>query len=280
MKDLVVSIVLFHNEPEEIRQVLDSVLEIPLDKEIYLIDNSSNDALKEFASPKINYIFNDKNIGYGAAHNKIIKISIKEKAKYHLVLNPDVYFDGKEIKKLFLYMEQNKDVGNIMPMVRYPNADVQYLCKLLPNPLDLIFRRFVPFFRKKFSKNYELRWTNYDCLMNVPFLSGCFMFLNVENLANIGLFDEKFFMYLEDTDLNRRIHSKYKTIFYPDATITHKHGKGSYKNKKLLIIHLLSAIYYFNKYGWFFDAQRKLINKTAISNILNSKRQRNLNFNK
>lgn len=75
------------------------------------------------------------------------------------------------------------------------------------------------------------------------------MFLRCSSLKDVGFFDENFFMYLEDTDLNRRIHSKYKTIFYPYVEIVHEYAKESYINKKLLKYHIQSAIYYFNKWG-------------------------------
>ena len=88
------------------------------------------------------------------------------------------------------------------------------------------------------------------------------MFLKCEVLKDIGLFDENIFMYLEDTDLNRRIHSKYKTIFYPKVEIIHEYAKESYVNKKLLMFHIKSAIYYFNKLGWIFDRQRDEINQS------------------
>ena len=74
-------------------------------------------------------------------------------------------------------------------------------------------------------------------------------------------------MYLEDTDLNRRIHSKYKTIFYPNVSIIHEYAKESYVNKKLLIYHIKSAIYYFNKWGWLFDKERGMINKKCLNEL-------------
>ena len=67
-------------------------------------------------------------------------------------------------------------------------------------------------------------------------------------------------MYLEDYDLCRRIGQKYKTVYYPFSEIAHKHGRGSYRSKKLLIYHIGSAIKYFNKWGWFFDKERKIKN--------------------
>ena len=103
--------------------------------------------------------------------------------------------------------------------------------------------------------------------MNIPILSGCFMFLRTEALEKVGLFDEQFFMYMEDFDLNRRIHRAYKTIFFPEAVVVHEYQKASYKNIKLLKAHIKSAIYYFNKYGWFFDKERKKVNKKTLRDI-------------
>ena len=74
-------------------------------------------------------------------------------------------------------------------------------------------------------------------------------------------------MYLEDIDLNRRIHCAYKTIFFPEAVVVHEYQKASYKNIKLLKAHIKSAIYYFNKYGWLFDKERKIVNAEVLKEI-------------
>jgi GT2 family glycosyltransferase len=270
MKVINVSIVLYHNKQEQIKRIIRSLFLCKnLNIKLYLIDNSRNDTLKELVNidnHRIEYIFNNKNLGYGKAHNIAIKKSIENGILYHLVLNPDVYFNDNILDELYIYMEKHKDVGNIIPLVKYPNEDIQYLCKLLPSPLDLIFRRFIPFKTLKNKKNdkYELKFTGYDKIMNVPSLSGCFMFLRSDVLKEIGLFDESFFMYLEDVDLNRRIHEKYKTIFYPKVQIYHEYAKDSYKKKKLLIYHIKSAINYFNKWGWIFDKKRFKINDIII----------------
>ena len=265
------SLVLYHNKKEQVVKVIKSVLDTNFKVKLYLIDNSSNDDLKELEKidKRIEYIFNNENLGYGKAHNIAIKKSIEYKIPYHIVLNPDIYFNRGVLEELYNYMQLNQDVGNLMPKVLFPNGDIQYLCKLLPTPLDLIFRRFIPFKNLKEKRNilYELRFTKYNQIINVPNLSGCFMFLRTDVLKEIGLFDENFFMYLEDTDLNRRIHRKYKTIFYPKVSIYHEFAKESYKNKKLLYYHIKSAIYYFNKWGWFFDKERDQINKKTLKEL-------------
>lgn len=255
------SIVLYHNHEEQLQKAIHSFLNTSLKVKLYLVDNSSDDRLKHLQQmdERIEYIFNNANLGYGSAHNIAIRKSLAAGVPYHLVLNPDVYFEEDVLPKLLTHMEQNKDVGNIMPQILYPNGEKQYLCKLLPTPTDLILRRFIPFhsWKEKRNERYELRSSGYDKIMNVPSLSGCFMFLRISVLEEVGLFDEKYFMYLEDTDLNRRIHSRYKTVFYPEAEIFHEYAKESYRNYKLLKYHIRSAIHYFNKWGWFFDQERK-----------------------
>lgn len=268
------SVVLYHNKKEDLLKVINSFLTTDLNVKLYLVDNSSTDDLKGLASidKRIVYIFNNANLGYGSAHNIAMRKSIEDGVAYHVVLNPDIYFNQGVLEKLFLYMQENTDVGNIMPQVTYPNGDIQHLCKLLPTPVDKLFRRYLPFKSIKIKLNhiYELKFTNYNQIMNIPSLSGCFMFLSTDALKKVGLFDENIFMYEEDTDLSRRIFSEYKNIFYPEVSITHEYAKGSYSNKKLLIYHIKSIIYYFNKWGWVFDTERKEIN-TMILNQLKGK---------
>ena len=166
---------------------------------------------------------------------------------------------------LYEYMQANPDVGNVLPKVIYPNGDLQYLCKLLPTPMDWIGRMFIPFksIKKRINDNFEMRFSGYDKEMNAPYLSGCFMFLRKSVIEEVGVFDEGIFMYGEDTDLNRRIFQKYRTMYYPSATITHAFEKGSHKKIRLFWIHVKAAVYYLNKWGWFFDKERREINKKA-----------------
>ena len=74
-------------------------------------------------------------------------------------------------------------------------------------------------------------------------------------------------MYFEDFDLMRRIHNVSKTIFYPNVSIIHDHAKESYKSNKMLILHIKSAIKYFNKWGWIFDKERKEMNKRILEEL-------------
>ena len=268
------SIVLYQTDLTPLKKVIDSYFACKSEAlQLFLVDNSPTDVLKSvvtmYPDKEIHYIFNNENMGYGKAHNIAIKKSMEQGLPYHIVLNPDVVIQEGALEKLTLYMNEHPDVGNIMPKIIYPDGQLQYLCKLLPSPIDLIFRRFIPFkkWRDKINQKYELHSFRYDKKINIPNLSGCFMFLRTKALEKVGLFDENIFMYLEDIDLNRRIHRAYKTIFFPEAVVVHEYQKASYKNIKLLKAHIKSAIYYFNKYGWFFDKERRIINARTLQEI-------------
>jgi GT2 family glycosyltransferase len=267
-----ISIVLYKNTQIQLKKIISNCLNsIDLINNIYLLDNSPDNYLSKqlTKNKKIVYLFSNKNLGYGKAHNIAIKQSFAKNIKYHLVLNPDIFFKKGTLEKIINYMNNNPDIGLLMPRIHYPDGSIQYLCKLLPTPFNLIFRRFLPIrkYRKKKNNLFELRFAGYDKIMEVPYLSGCFMFFRTEALKDTGLFDENIFMYGEDTDITRRIYKKYKTIYYPLAEATHEFHKESYKNIRMMVIHIRSIIYYFNKWGWFFDNERRTINKEVLKKI-------------
>jgi GT2 family glycosyltransferase len=261
------SIVSYKNKPDVLARTIESYLLATDSGELYIIDNSPTDSARVICNhPRIEYIFNPSNSGYGRAHNIALQETM-HKSKYHLVLNPDVAFDQHVIRELITFMEKNDDVGLIMPKVLYPNGRLQPLCKLLPEPQQLFARRFLIPFKKilaHINYEYEMLFTSYDKITEVPFLSGCFMLLRNKALQTVGIFDEKFFLYFEDTDLSRRIHKQYRTIFYPNVTIQHIHERKSYKKLTLLWHHINSSIYYFNKWGWFIDRERDAINRKVL----------------
>ena len=92
-------------------------------------------------------------------------------------------------------------------------------------------------------------------------------------LKEVGLFDERFFMYPEDIDLTRRLHQRYQTLFYPEVSITHNHQKASYHSMRMLWIHCINMIRYFNKWGWIWDKERERINERVLqeSNVIDVK---------
>jgi len=252
--DLTISIVIYNNEIAMLNETIKSILSTSLKLQLFLVDNSETDSIRKLCNDdRIEYIFNCNNLGFGAGHNIAIRKSLGM-SRFHLIMNPDIYFEEGTLEKITLFMEQQPDIGVVMPKILYPDGTIQYLCKLLPTPLDLIFRRFIPgpfraILKKRFDR-YEFRDRNYEEMMDVPCLSGCFLFARTEIFRHIGLFDERYFMYLEDVDLCKRIGAKFRTVYFPEASVYHHYDKGSYKSWKLLFYHIRSAVKYFSKWGW------------------------------
>jgi GT2 family glycosyltransferase len=265
------SIVLYNSDVEQIKLAVNSFAP-SANRFLYLIDNSPIKA--DIASiythnVYIFYHFVGKNLGYGAGHNIALKMAIQKKFQYHIIMNPDIQFESKIIDELMELMDSDNNIAYVMPKILNENGELQFLCKLLPVPLNLISRRFLPkVFANKIDEKYVIREIENDIIINPPCLSGCFMFLRMPIIEKYNLFfDERFFMYCEDIDLIRRLHRIGKTIYYPKVSVFHEHAKESYKSKKMFLEHIKSAIRYFNKYGWFFDEERKRMNNRILDEI-------------
>ena len=270
-----ISIVLYHPKWEQ--EVLPLVQELLRSKnlrKIYLLDNSEKEWLCEqvksqqspFASEKVRYMAMPANLGYGRAHNIALRESAYYQTEVHLVMNSDICVKAEDIDAMHDWMMCNPQVGQLMPRVVNPDGSQQYLAKRLPSPLDVFGRRFLPaWMMAKRNRRYELRDLDLTRPVNAPYLSGCFMFLRTTSAVEVGLFDERFYMYPEDMDLTRRIHRNNLTLYYPQWTIVHAHAKESYKNKHMLWVHIQNMCRYFNKWGWCFDSERRLFNALLTS---------------
>ncbi len=273
-----VSIVLYQPDWGQVVNLTRSLLQCAQVRCVYWIDNSpAVTRTLPIQSDRVRYIFNNQNIGYGAAHNIAIRESIYDDIPYHLVINPDIIIESDTLPTLLQFLQDHAAVGMVSPKVVYPNGELQYLCKLLPTPWNVFGRRFLPKrWMRKANDRYEMRQTGYDRVMNVPYLSGCFMLLRTKAVQKARLFDERFFMYPEDMDLTRRIHRDYLTLYYPYTTIIHDHAQASYHSGKMLWIHIVNMCRYFNKWGWFCDAERKLFNQQAQIYDISQKKQNSI----
>ena len=264
-----VSIVLYHPDWQQVTDLTEVILQSNYVHRVFWIDNSPSPQSPESLDSRIEYRHNPYNMGYGAAHNIAIRESFYDDIPFHLVINPDIILTQEGLDGMLQFMVQHPEVGSLMPKVLYPNGEIQRLCKLLPSPMDVFGRRFLPSsWMRRRNQIYEMHASGYNRLMNVPYLSGCFMLLRTQAVQKARLFDERFFMYPEDMDLTRRIHRDYLTVFFPHATIIHNHERASYKSLKMLWIHVVNMCRYFNKWGWFCDKERTLFNQTAIREYL------------
>jgi GT2 family glycosyltransferase len=241
------SVVLFNENLEILKKTVDSFLKTPLEKKLFLIDNSPKNRLeKYFKHPEIEYLFVGENIGFGKAHNLVID---KLTANFHLILNPDVTFSSDVILALITELSKSTDVSFITPKVLFSNKENQYVCRKHPTFFNLINRK------SKISKNQTIKneYRNQDLERSFcpEFMHGCFMLFKTADFKYLGGFDERYFLYMEDADICRRIDKiEKKILFFPNVEITHQLQKGSSKSMKLFIYHLSSAIKYFLKWGF------------------------------
>ena len=228
------------------------------DYEIIIIDNASGDNSAEYlhnAFPEIRVIANKKNLGYGAGNN----IGIKQaKGDYVLVLNPDVEMGYPDMQKMIDYLKNYPDIGVLGPQLIYPDGVIQDSCRRFPRLLDLIIKRTNLHRWKLFRKRMDdYLMYNIDSSKNQPvdWLVGAALMIPCSVFKKVGYFDERFFLFLEDTDLCRRVsEAGMKVIYFPEVKAAHNHQRLSQsKSWRVLFnrnfyIHIISAFKYFWKW--------------------------------
>ncbi|KAA2245359.1 glycosyltransferase family 2 protein [Chitinophaga agrisoli] len=267
MFDITCSIVLYKNDRKLLTQAIESFLRTTLNVRLYLVDNSPDDSLRDISSdPRVEYIFNNANPGFGAGHNVAFR-RVLDISPFHLVLNPDIVYEQDVLQPILAHMQSHPRAGVLMPQILNEDGSIQYLAKLLPTPFDFFIRRFIPvrWVLERLNERFELRKSGYNKIINAPFLSGCFLVFNTRVLQEIGLFDEKIFMYTEDIDITRRVSEKYDAVFFPQVAVYHLHERKSFRDIRNFKVYLKSTLYYFNKWGWFFDRERRTINRRTLA---------------
>lgn len=256
------SIVTYRTPASEISAVLDTIAASVIDK-VYIVDNASEERMRIAVAPYNKAVYIPAtNRGYGAGHNTAIRRALdNDGTDFHIVMNSDIEFRPEIIGKIEAFMRANPDVGTLQPLILGPDGENQHTCRLLPAPADVFIRRFLPHgFMQSRRRRYLLTHLDPSQPHNIPYHQGSFMFLRAAALRKCGLFDERFFMYPEDIDLTRRIHREFRTLYWPEVSIVHRHRAASYASGRMMWIHITNMIKYFNKWGWFFDPERRRFN--------------------
>ena len=216
-----------------------------LEAEIIVVDNNSVDESTEMVKkkfPNISLIHNQKNVGFSKANNQAI---LKAKGEFILLLNPDTLVEEDAFEKATFFMSEEKEVGAVgVQMIDGKGEFLDESKRGIPNFQTSIFKflglhKFFP--NSKILNNYYLGNLDKNKRHEVEVLVGAFMLIRRSVLDKIGLLDEQFFMYWEDTDLCMRIVKKgYKNYYLGDVKIIHYKGES---NKR----HTLSFTIGFNK---------------------------------
>ncbi len=257
--DLSIIIVNYHNR-DKLLNCLSSLKasSINLTYEIIVVDNNSSDNLSDLTVKLIN---SPRNLGMGAGNNLGID---NAQGDYILVLNPDTVVTDQAINILFNYLKNNPQVGIVGPKLLYPNDSLQYSCAHFPKIYMPILRRtFLGDYFSILRDHFQMVDFDHNSIRGVDWLMGsCLMFKKeiclADNIIFRPRFDQRYFMYFEDTDLCRQIWTKgLKVVYNPEAVIIHNHARESAKYPWYLAIfldrlawrHISSWLKYFLKWG-------------------------------
>lgn len=206
-----------------------------IESEIWVVDNNSVDYSVQMLRnkfPDIKLILNKENLGFSKANNQAIK---QAKGKYILLLNPDTIVEEDTFEKIISYMDDNQYVGGLG--VKMLDGKGNFLAESkrgLPTPWVAFYK--ISGLSKLFPKSkrfgrYHLGFLNKDKIHEVDILAGAFMLIPSKVFKEIGLLDERFFMYGEDIDLSFRIQKAgYKNIYFPLTSIIHFKGESTKKS--------------------------------------------------
>ena len=200
--------------------------------------------MKQFLD--ITYIYTGENKGFGKGHNVVLKLI---QSKYHAIVNPDILLSEDSFKKIVDYMNQDLSIGMVIPKLLDQNGEIQKAYRRELTKTDLFLRMFVKVGFKKRKDFHTMQDMDYAKPFQVPFAQGSFLVIRTSLLQELGGFDDRFFMYMEDADLCKRVNAVSKVMYYPGTAVFHKWEKGSHKSFRLMRIHLHSASEYFKKWN-------------------------------
>lgn len=227
------------------------------DYEIVVVDNNSKDGIKKMLQeffPQARFIQTNSNRGMGAGNNVGIKHA---QGEYILILNPDVVVLKDSIESLLAVIKSNSRIGIVAPQLLNPNKSFQQSCYRFPKfYIPLFIRTGLGRFAKKKLEEYFMDDLEHTLPHQADWVRGSALLCRKEVLEKINGFDERFFMYLEDTDLCRRIWQiGYEVWYVPQAKMIHYYFRQSGGNewikdlfKKMAWTHIASWFKYFNKY--------------------------------
>jgi GT2 family glycosyltransferase len=226
-------VVVTWNAKKYVWECLSSLLKLKeLDSsEIIVVDNDSSDGTPELVRelfPSTKLIRNDSNLGFGKATN----IGIKEATgKFVCLINSDVVVPKGCIESMLRYMEQNQDIGLLGPQMLGPDGLVHRSTMRFPTVWKTFFHALTLdslFKDSKLFDEFMMRDIRHDKTMDVDVLNGWFWMVRRAALVQVGLLDERFFIYGEDIDWCRRFHlAGWRVVLYHEAAALHYGGASS-----------------------------------------------------
>lgn len=199
--------------------------------EVIVIDNASEDGSPDMVEqdfPQVILIRNEENRGFAAANNQGLEIA---RGRQILLLNSDTIVHGDVLGQSVRYLDVHPRAGAMGCRVLNTDGTVQLTCSQYPSLLNMVLMAsgLWKLNRPSFFGRYLMTDWQRDSERTVDVISGCYLLLKRETLDDVGLLDEDFFFFGEETDWCYRMRKAgWILMFAPVGEITH-HGGGSVK---------------------------------------------------
>lgn len=223
-------VVLNYNDSANTLSLLDEIKEYSAIDKIILVDNCSTDhSWEEFQKVKTSRTFvcrTEKNGGYGYGNNYGVRYAQKLGCDAVLIVNPDVHFDNELVEKLYQVICLDEKVG-VTSGIQLDSHDVEVAKTAwkIPRKLQYIFstgillRRICETFYYKLDEIHKEKKFPAECV------AGSLLMVSVPKLMECGGYDEKIFLYCEETTLGYKMKKMgYSTVVCSDVTYRHIHG--------------------------------------------------------
>lgn len=219
--------------------------------DVCVVDNNSQDGSADMVAveyPQVRLI-RSENRGYAAGNNLGLQafgfadggLEDSSRPRYALLLNPDTVVPPAALADMLAFMETHPQVGVAGPRLVREDGSLDKACRRsFPTPEVALYRfsglsRLFPHDRR-FGR-YNLTYLPPDLTTEVDSVVGAFMLMRAEALAQVGLLDERYFMYAEDLDFCYRVKENGWQVWY-NASVTVLHYKGQSSRQRSLFANL------------------------------------------
>lgn len=260
-------VIVNYNVCDLLRRCLETVFACGGDLQfrVWVVDNASPDesvAMVRREFPQVAVIANQENVGYPAANNQGLQaMGVGEAGhvlpgapRYVLLLNPDTEVEPDTLGRLIAFMDEADGVGVVGPKLLLPTGELDHACRRgFPTPRASFYymtglSRLFP--RSSRFAQYDLKHLSVDQQVDVDAVTGAFMLVRTAAIVEVGLLDERFWMYGEDLDWAKRIKDAgWRVVYNPVVKALHVKGRSSRQNPRARIeFYRAMPIFYYKHY--------------------------------
>lgn len=202
---------------------------------------------------RVEYQRNEKNLGFARAVNQGIRMA---RGRFYLILNPDVEIGDRGLETLVEYLEREPSAGIVAPRLEYPNGELQLSCRTFYTfPVFLLRRTFLGrlFPDSRIIRRHLMLDWDHASTRDVDWCIGGCLMVRREAADDVGLMDERFFLYFEDVDWCYRMHQRnWQVVYHPEARVIHHYQRASagWRPTRGLWLHLASTFRFYEKWSF------------------------------